>query len=166
MASTPQILIKNRYHVVPRTIIFVFEDEKVLLQKGSVTKKINAGLWNGLGGHIERNEDVQTAARRELKEEAGITCKDLEIYGTIMIDVNNEEGILLFVFSGSKPLGEISHSEEGKLEWFPIEKLPTTEIVDDVPVLIRMILKSQREQSIFHALYTYDKNRNRITTLA
>ena len=50
MTSTPQILVPNRYHVVPRTILFVFKDDKVLLQKGSLTKKVNAGLWNGLGG--------------------------------------------------------------------------------------------------------------------
>ncbi len=105
MTSTPQVILHNRYQVVARTIIFIFIDGKVLLQKGSLTKKINPGLWNGLGGHIERGEDVLSAARRELNEEAGISCNNLQLNGTVVIDVNKSEGILLFVFSGDNYSG-------------------------------------------------------------
>ena len=166
MTSTPQIILRNRYQVVARTIIFIFLDGKVLLQKGSPTKKINPGLWNGLGGHIERKEDVLSAARRELFEEAGISCNNLQLNGTVMIDVNKNEGILLFVFSGNDFTGEITHSEEGSLEWFDLEKMPSREIVDDVPPLISTILDATSRKSLFSLLYTYDNDGNRITTSA
>ena len=77
-----------------------------------------------LGGHIERNEDVFSAAKRELFEESGIQCNNLLLCGTIMIDVNNIEGILLFVFTCTKEDANLLESSEGKLEWFPVENLP------------------------------------------
>jgi 8-oxo-dGTP diphosphatase len=164
MTSTPQVILKNRYQVVARTIIFIFRDGMVLLQKGSLTKKINAGLWNGLGGHIERGEDVLTAARRELLEEAGISCNNLQLNGTVVIDVNKSDGILLFVFSGDDITGALNPSEEGKLEWFELSDLPSNEIVDDVPELISHIFEAVSRNKLFSLLYTYDENGNRITT--
>lgn len=164
MTSTPQVILKNRYQVVARTILFIFRDGTVLLQKGSLTKKINAGLWNGLGGHIEQGEDVFSAARRELLEEAGISCNNLQLNGTVVIDVNKTQGILLFVFSGDNIAGEINPSEEGKLEWFELGDLPSIEIVDDVPELIAHIFEAISRKKLFSLLYTYDENGNRITT--
>jgi 8-oxo-dGTP diphosphatase len=164
MTSTPQILIPNRYRVVPRTILFVFSEDKVLLQKGALNKKINPGLWNGLGGHIERNEDVFSAAKRELFEEAGIQCVGLMLCGTIMIDVTDIEGILLFVFAsqeaGLKPID----STEGKLAWFPVDRIPISEIVDDVPDLLDRVSRTMESGRQFHLLYSYGANGNRITT--
>jgi 8-oxo-dGTP diphosphatase len=164
MTSTPQVILKNRYQVVARTILFIFRDGTVLLQKGSLTKKINAGLWNGLGGHIEQGEDVFSAARRELLEEAGISCNNLQLIGTVVIDVNKTQGILLFVFSGDNITGEINPSEEGTLEWFELGELPSIEIVDDVPELIAHIFEAISRKKLFSLLYTYDENGNRITT--
>ena len=49
MSNNPQVILKNRYQVVPRTLILVYQGDKVLLQKGAPTKKIWAGYFNGLG---------------------------------------------------------------------------------------------------------------------
>ena len=166
MPSTPQVLVPNRYHVVPRTIIFVFRDGQVLLQKGAATKKINAGLWNGLGGHVERGEDVVAAAKRELFEEAGIQCDTPIFCGTIMIDVQDAEGILLFVFSANITTPEFRASEEGVLAWHPVTQLPAEQIVDDVPFLIQKSLEAMENGNPFHYLYSYDAAGNRIITPA
>ena len=164
MASTPQKIVPNRYHVVPRTLFFIFCHDQVLLLKGAKNKKINAGLWNGLGGHIERGEDIISSARRELKEEAGIWLEKPNLCGTIMIDVSNDEGILLFVFAGNVEDTSFVNSMEGDLHWFSVNSLPNENIVDDVEPLIPRVLQSLSTGKQFHLLYSYDSLGNRITT--
>jgi 8-oxo-dGTP diphosphatase len=41
------------------------------------------GRYNGLGGKMERNEDAQTCAVRELAEEAGIRATQMQLRGTV-----------------------------------------------------------------------------------
>jgi 8-oxo-dGTP diphosphatase len=163
MTNNPQVILKDRYHVVPRTLILVFKEEKVLLQKGAPTKKIWAGYFNGLGGHVERGEDALSAARRELMEEAGLECSDLHLCGTVMIDVEEHNGIMLFVMTGNKVQGHITESNEGSLHWINVAELKEMNLVEDIPEIVERILKNRGE--IFHAHYAYDEHGIRITTL-
>jgi 8-oxo-dGTP diphosphatase len=134
------------------------------LQKGAPNKKINAGLWNGLGGHIESGEDIVSAARRELAEEAGIACKHPVFCGTIMINVTPEEGILLFVFRCNVDEDSYVNSSEGLLTWFRVDQIPVDSIVDDVLFLIDRVQNTLNTGEQFHFLYSYDSLGNRITT--
>lgn len=164
MTKNPQVILKDRYQVVPRTLILIIDGERVLLQQGAPTKKIWAGYFNGLGGHIERGEDVLSAARRELMEEAGLKCIDLHLCGTITIDVEEHNGILLFVMTGNEIRGTLDESEEGSLHWVKINDLSGLKIVEDIPEIITRIITSTKEDPIFHAHYAYDSDGKRITT--
>ncbi|MCX6054431.1 MAG: NUDIX domain-containing protein [Chloroflexi bacterium] len=163
MEKKPQVILKNRYQVVPRTLILIINQEKVLLQKGSDKKKIYPGLYNGIGGHIERGEDVITSARRELKEESGITSADLRLVGTVAIDVNDSCGILMFVLSGTVTGGVQRDSEEGRLYWVDVKKIPKMNVVEDIPELVNKIQKLKTGE-IFHAHYSYNPSGERKTT--
>lgn len=154
MGINPQKILPNRYTVVARTLILLFDANRVLLQKGSDSKKIWAGFYNGLGGHIERGEDVISAARREVLEESGLQVNDLQINGVVMIDVEPEQGICLFVLSGRDLKGSLSPSEEGGLEWVEINELHRYQCVEDLPMLIQRIQKG----GIFSLQYLYDQN--------
>ena len=84
---------EDRFQVVPRTLIFLFnEKEQVLLLKGSPNKKIWAGFYNGVGGHIEAGEDILSSARRELFEETGIDTAELRLCGQVMVEVDAAPG--------------------------------------------------------------------------
>ena len=62
-----------RYQVIPRTLCFVFNDNDVLLIKRSPHKRLFPNKINGLGGHVECDEDVETAVSREIVEETNIS---------------------------------------------------------------------------------------------
>lgn len=145
----------ERYQVIPRTLVFVTCGERLLLLKGGPHKRLWAGKYNGLGGHVERNEDIQSAALRELREEAGVTPEQLRLRGIVHIDAgDSRRGIVLFVFHATAVGLETVASSEGTLEWRPLDALPFSEMVEDLPALIPRILDSSEEPS--YALYTYD----------
>ena len=117
---------EDRFQVVPRTLIFLFNEKgQVLLLKGSPNKKIWAGFYNGVGGHIEAGEDILSSARRELFEETGIDTAELRLCGQVMVEVDAHRGIALFIFKGQYDGGELRPSDEGSLEWFDMKDLPT-----------------------------------------
>ncbi len=140
MKREEQGATQNRYQVIPRTLIFITKDDQILLLKGSVNKKLWAGQYNGIGGHIEKGEDVYQSALRELHEETGLQNIALTLRGSIMIDVAATTGISLFVFSGEYQSGEILDSEEGALEWLPIDSLEEYPLVEDLYELIPRVL--------------------------
>jgi isopentenyl-diphosphate delta-isomerase len=56
-------------------LIFVFNAAgQIFLQKRSMTKDVSPGLWTvSCSGHVDAGEEYDTAARRELGEELGLT---------------------------------------------------------------------------------------------
>lgn len=136
-----QILDKNRYSVIPRTLIFVFNksEQEVLLLKGSPYKRIWANLYNGIGGHIERGEGIITAARRELLEESGLTSLDLHLCGNLIIDTDEEMGIVVFLFKSIYENGKLSSSNEGTLQWILLSDVDNLSVVEDLKVLLPKI---------------------------
>jgi 8-oxo-dGTP diphosphatase len=84
------------------------------------------GKYNGLGGKLERDEDIVAGMRREIREEAGIECTNVELAGTISwpgFGKNGEDwfGFIFRIFdwTGTPP----THNDEGTLEWIPIERV-------------------------------------------
>src|SRR5262245_25900618 len=89
-----------RYTLIPRVLCFITHGVDVLLIKGAPTKRLWAGKYNGLGGHVERGESVHAAARREILEEAGLEPAGLRLRGVVSIDTGQAPGIGIFVFTG------------------------------------------------------------------
>ena len=64
MPASDQKVSHEHYSLVPRTLIFLTCGENVLLLKGAPQKRLWAGQYNGVGGHIERGEDVLSSVLR------------------------------------------------------------------------------------------------------
>ena len=158
---------KHRYQVIPRTLCFITHENEVLLLRGGPHKRLWAGRYNGVGGHIEAGEDVHAATLREITEETGIGVHDLRLRGVVHADAGDPSvGILFFVFTAQATSKEIGASPDGTLEWWPVDRLPTAEMVEDLPVLLPRVLAMQPGAEPFFASYRYDEQDRLVISFA
>jgi 8-oxo-dGTP diphosphatase len=120
-------MCKHRYKFFAAVHIFLIKDRSVLLQR-----RFNTGFGDGKfslpSGHIEKNEEVKSAAIRELSEELDIKVysDDLEITNLIQREASMGTWIDFYLVA-KKWEGDIVNAEPNKcdkLEWFSFNKLP------------------------------------------
>lgn len=161
MPASDQGINKSDYVVVPRTLIFLFNAENdVLLLYGSPTKRLWAGLYNGIGGHIEAGEDIVSAAKRELEEETGINEIEIYLCGQVMVDVNNDAGVAIFIFKGYYDRIQLIPSPEGGLAWIPVSELRDVPVVEDLKVILPRIVSHRPGDPLLIGIYSYNANGN------
>jgi 8-oxo-dGTP pyrophosphatase MutT (NUDIX family) len=105
--------------------------------------KWQAGLWNGIGGHIERGESAQEAMLREFVEETGVSQEgiiwrhfaDLVVQSHHLVSCFSSFTNLVYVIPRRSP----PHEEVTRI---PLERLASLrdKLVTHVPWLIEMAL--------------------------
>lgn len=172
MPASDQKVSTGRYSLIPRTLIFLVDERppenRVLLLRGAAHKRLWAGLYNGVGGHVERGEDVLSSARRELLEETGYTAPRLWLAGVVTIDAAPDLGVCVFVLRGAaaRPDDAPRPSREGLLEWVPVTRLAGLPAVEDLPTLLPRVLDARPDGPPFFAHYRYDPQGNLLITFA
>lgn len=116
--------------------------------------------FSGLGGKMERDEDVATCMVREIREEAGIEVVDMTLKGTINwtgFGAGGEDW-LGFIFRIDSFEGTPSaHSPEGPLEWIEIERIPTLPMWEGDKHFLGMVFDDSKQP--FHGFMPYEDGR-------
>jgi len=150
---------QNRWLVIPRTLSFVLNGDAVLLMKRAPHRRVFPNQYNGLGGHIERDEDPASGALREIKEESGLNVHSLRLRSVHNIDAGQKSGILLFVYTAISASRAITRqSPEGKLEWVEQGRLSEIDLVEDLPQLLPRLLQTSDDQPPMHVHVSYDES--------
>lgn len=87
------------------TLCIVHQHPKVLL--GMKKRGFGAGRWNGFGGKVGEGEAIEEAARRELREEAGIDARALTRAGVLEFSWDGKPEVLeVHLFRATEFSGE------------------------------------------------------------
>ncbi len=138
------------------TLCFILRDREVLL----IRKKrgFGAGKYNGVGGKVERDENIIDAAIREVKEEVGIEPLELEYAGVLEFYTNgNEPDWVVHVFLCRKFRGEPKPSDEAEPKWFPLDSLPYDKMWVDDRLWLPHVLSGRRVSAKFWFTRNYEK---------
>lgn len=150
--------VENRWLTIPRTLSFVFNGADVLLMRRAAHKRVFPNRYNGLGGHIERDEDPLTSARREIKEESGLDVRDVRLKAIYNVDAGEATGIVLFVFTAVSDSRAVTANSEGTLHWVAPAALHQLDLVEDLPLLLPRLLTMQPTDPPLFVHVSYDEN--------
>lgn len=118
------------------------------------------GKYNGLGGKMEPNEDIFQCLVREIKEEAGITCVETVLRGTINWTGfgPNGENWLGFIYRIDRFEGVPKASnEEGELDWVDVDRLLELPMWEGDKYFIPLVFDN--DPRIFHGYMPYENAR-------
>jgi 8-oxo-dGTP diphosphatase len=104
-------------HNLRYTVCFLTRDDHVLMLLRN--KPPNQGLWNGVGGRIERGESPLESVLREVQEETGFSLANARFAGLLTWDGFEIEDGGLYIFTASAPPGDFQPCDEGLLAWQP-----------------------------------------------
>lgn len=133
--------------------------EKVLLVHRNARKDDqHFGKYNGLGGKMRADEDVYSCMVREIREEAGIICRDMRLRGTISWPGFGSDGehwlgfIFLITSFDGVPRKD---NEEGELAWHWRDKLEELPMWEGDRYFLPLVF--DKDPLPFHGYMPYEK---------
>ena len=134
---------EKRYEYKVGANVFVVENNKLLLGKRLNAR--GAGDWGLPGGHLEGFESVFDAAKRELREETGLSSTQFSLINTVNTsDKSRDEHYLQIGLLATNYDGEVTLCEPEKCEewrWFDLEELPDNIFSSHVELIKQFVSK-------------------------
>jgi 8-oxo-dGTP pyrophosphatase MutT (NUDIX family) len=125
---------------------FIKDNDKFLLLKRSNTVKTMKGLWAGVSGIIEKDEEPLRRAKIEIFEELGITedkIKFLKSASKMKVDSpqyeNHEWEIFPFLFEVKNPIIKLNW-ENSEYRWITINEIKNYETVPSIEKVLFSLL--------------------------
>jgi len=128
----------------------------LLMHRDKCSGDIHHGRYMGLGGHVERGEDVVHGIRREVFEESGLHADAVVLRGTVLWSGfgADRQDALGFIFRVDAFRGEPhGGNEEGTLEWVRLTDFATVPMWPCDHEWLPMVFDDDPRQ--FHGVLTY-----------
>ena len=133
----------------------------LLVHRNARSDDDHFGKYNGLGGKMLPGEDIVSCIRREIMEEAGITCLDIKLRGSINWTGFGPGGEdwLGFIFRIDRFSGEPHpRNEEGILSWHNIAELDTLPMWEGDRYFLPLVFDD--DPRAFHGFMPYKNNKH------
>lgn len=131
------------------TLCLAVREGKALL--GMKKRGFGAGRWNGFGGKVEAGETIEDGARREMREECGVTIGQMEKAGMHEFEFAAKRGEILevHVFRVDTWEGEPRETEEMRPQWFATDAIPYDEMWPDDIYWLPLFLEGKKFRTRF-----------------
>jgi 8-oxo-dGTP diphosphatase len=132
------------------TLCYIVKNGKILLIKKK--KGLGAGVWNGPGGKIEKDESPQDCAKRETFEEVKVVPEapqkvgELKFYFGQSYDVDWH----VHVFVADDFDGIEKETDEAAPKWFRLDGIPYHEMWPDDRIWMPMMLSGKKFNGDFY----------------
>ncbi len=109
-------------HISPAMMVAIIKNDKILLANGVNWPK---DFYSVLAGFVDAGETIEECVHREVKEEVGLTVKNLRYFSSQAWPFPHS---LMLAFIADYDSGKIivDKNELTHAKWFPIQKLPHT----------------------------------------
>lgn len=111
----------DRFKIFCAVNLILIKDGKILLQRRNNPEKYGYGMLGMPGGHLEENENIYDAIKREIKEELNIDLTNIEIVQVMHV---KGEGVYDNYFFTAEYTGEIRNMEKDEsktIEWADLD---------------------------------------------
>lgn len=111
--------------VIPAASVAVHRDGLFLLVRRG--REPGKGFWAFPGGRVEDGETLEEAARRELREETGLTAQVLTVHGVVELASSRDGRPVLYrltVFAAESVRGDVLPGDDADaVGWFALSDL-------------------------------------------
>jgi 8-oxo-dGTP diphosphatase len=133
------------YKTILSVNALIWSNGKVLLVKRSETKKIDPGVYSGIGGKVEPGESIYDALIREVEEESGIKeFESIKVYSITQhpYPPTDCEWINVYFNVKIKEQVKIPTSEEGRFDWIDPKDVDSLKMVNDLKEYVKVLAKN------------------------
>lgn len=112
-----------------RVVVFLFNQDYSQCIMIKRFKQPFMNMYNGIGGHVKRGEDVTTCAKREIAEEVYLKVENPKLLLTVTYPANIENkqnhdlSLAVFYAAINQNDAYFTFNEEGQYFWMPTEFL-------------------------------------------
>lgn len=155
------------YKTILSVNALIWCEGKVLLLKRAATKKVDPGVYSGIGGKVEPGEDILSAMYREIEEEVGITKEQITSIKPYSVTQHpypphNAEWVNVYFYARVNEQFKIEPTEDGEFEWRLPEEVSRLPMVNDLPKYIEILDKNP--EAFILGFFNFDKQGDLVET--